>query len=175
MNAKKEFEVLKWVTVNLSTNEEDLIFIDTNGKIYFIDRKNKEGYKDLSIGDKVMVWVRKEFEKVGYVSLMVDGITVENFIKKLPELTMTDYTWPNRTNVVQLSNYFYNHDSRFNKTLGLVSEPGGIIGPYKNTTDACKRILTYYDARGINSEIDEFNYELAVLHTYLFNVYTLDK
>lgn len=168
MEARKEFDVIKLMHVVTSTkNKNELIFKDVNGKLYFIDKKKPDGYNSLSPGDILLTWVVKEFETIGYVRVMIDGITVLDFVKNLPQLPLSyyrDIINAKMNDDIKLSNYFYNHDINFNKYLSSEEE--------FELTESGRALHQRYDAYGINSEKDEFIAELTVLHGYLYNNYS---
>ena len=173
MKVKVMYDVFKYVRVVKSNKDESLIFKDERNKIYFIDRKFNEGYDKLDdsyIGDEILVWVRKELDKVGYVSIMIDGVGVKSFIDKFIELTSSELMSiiPNtHRSIVHVSNYLYNNDMDFNHLLTLDNKIE--LLPYGRT------VVDNYDKIGINSELAEFIYELQFALAYLYNKFSSNE
>ena len=167
MEAVSSFEVLKIVTVVKSNkNKDELIFKDEKSKVYFIDRKNTNGYENISLGDKVLVWVVKEYKKIGYVRLTIDGVPIPEYLTNMFGFSKEYYfNIHTVTDDIKLSNYMYNHDIDYNHflSLGATSEMSGDLLAVSN----------YYTNHGIDSELSECIHDLVVLHAYLLSKHSI--
>lgn len=121
MKIVKTYCVIKEVTITKSREDGSVMFLDNDKRIYFIDKKKPTLYDtldlDKDIGKKLLVWVTKELDKVGFVTMSINGVMLSEYLNKLlinntefinkcldRELTRDE---------MQLFNYIYNHDTVF--------------------------------------------------------------
>jgi len=117
----KMYDVLKTVKVAKSNKDGSVIFLDDVGRVYFIDSKKNSLYNTLSletdIGKPVLVWVTKELDNVGFVSMSMDGVLLSEYISnKMSDDDDFKERCLGRTlskDETQLFNYMYNHDIGF--------------------------------------------------------------
>jgi len=178
MKTKVGYEVFKYVTVVKSVKDGNIIFKDDNGKIYFIDRKFASGYEDIDsscLGDRIIVWVRKELDKFGYVSVMVDDFTgpvtidkfIDNFSKySFYDLISIDIKDTKYKDLVFMSNYVYNNDIGFNKLMSS-NDP-------KYLLPNGKRVVKFFEVNGIATEKDEFINDLHYAMGYLYAKFIIE-
>ena len=158
MQVKRNFDVIKRMWVNQSMNNDDeLIFKDSRGKTYFIDKKDTTGYDKLELGQVVLVWIVKEFVNIGYIRLDIDGLSVLEFIKNIPDLDQVYYErldkeFANRD--VMLANYMHNHDLTYNDYL-LIDTDNKLLETAKDIIDSN------------SSKLDDFKISIIRLHSYL--------
>lgn len=156
----KKYQVLKIMQVVKSTKDNSLIFRDNHGKIYFIDKKYNSGYKGISEGQKILVWVVKELDKVGYVRLTIDNVYIEEFIENIPNLH-PDFFLKFYTGSTELT-YLFSHYSNNNLKSCLTDN---VV-----TLHNVERVELNYEKMGIHTELDEHRLELAIFANELVHV-----
>jgi len=168
MNQNREelpkYTVIKLAKLLKSTkNENELIFKDESGRIYFMDRKsNHDLVKELPIGEYHHVWVVKESEKIGYVRTNINGMHIVDYLMSLVGLTYEDYLEMEevgRDDVLFLTNYMYNHDIEFNKFLKNQN-------PLTLSVVAVN-LFNHFDKTSRTDEWSEWLVEKAILDFYM--------
>ena len=162
------YDVVKHVIAVKNNKDDSVIFKDINGKIYFLDKRYNKGIEKINIGDQVLVWVQKEMDKVGYVTLEINGLDIKSYIEKFEELTLNDILTIEpkvATNKTRLSNDIYNHDKDFRTKLSI--DDGILLLPF------AKDVITFYDKVGVNSEISEYRYEIVFALCYLYEKFCI--
>jgi len=99
--------------------EGELVFKNINGKIFFIDRRYNSGYDNLEPGDTILVWVRKELDRTGYVSVEADNITIEQLTTVADKIKAEDILKAKYDNsdILHLVNHIIDKDSTYNIDL----------------------------------------------------------
>jgi len=170
--AMKKYPVLRVVTVVESNkNEGELIFKTNEGKLFFIDKKFPEGYERISYGDKLLVWVTKEFESMGYVRVTIDGITIIEHINGLSEKRLDDYksdSISERCDSLMLLNYLRYNDIGFTRYLKTITV-GGIIVEGKSVS--IRDGLELYLENEHNTDQDTLVRDMLVADNYLLSKY----
>lgn len=121
MKVIRMYDVLKSVKITKSRKDGSVIFIDNNGRVYFIDKKKNDLYdtldSSLDVGRDILVWVTKELDKVGFVSIAVNNTMLSEYIDGV---LSNDSDFQERClnrelckDETQLFNYIYNHDIEF--------------------------------------------------------------
>jgi len=161
------YNVIKYVQAIKNTKDDGIIFKDASGKIYFLDKRYNKGIEKINLDDKVLVWVQKEMDKVGYVALEINGLSIKSYIEKFSELTLSDILNMESKVIAKLSNDLYNHDKDFRMKL---SEDNSItLLPF------AKEVINFYNENGINSKVSEFRYELVIALCYLYDKFYLSE
>ena len=144
------------------------IFRDNNGEIIFISNDEVDVDKSIfEVGKKYLVWIVKDLNKQSYARLTIDGVLLSDFISyKINTLSLHDlYDIAESKPIsecVMFSNAMYNHDISYYNPLDVVDIEGGM---------SKSKLIKDLDNMRINSELDEFVYELGTLLIYMYNVY----
>jgi len=163
------YDVIKYLTVHDNIKDDTVIFKDGRGKIYFLDKRYGNGVEEVKSGDRVLVWVLKEMDKVGYVRLEINGLDILSYIKEFSKLTVDDIltiSLKTAVNKVRLCNDLYNHDIDFR--IKIATSINTILLPF------ARDIVKFYDKTGINTELSEFRYESVFALSYLYEKFGID-
>lgn len=169
MKVVKMYDVLKEVTIAKSKKDESIIFLDNSGRVYFVDKKKSDLYDtlDLSVdeGKNILVWVTKELDKVGFVTISIDGKLVSEHIDKV--LTDgEDYVKRCKSgdlskDEMQLFNYLYNHDFGFK----------GVLDSDAKYLDEVTLAINDFDNRYSDDPNVKTPIMMTIARTYIVNKY----
>jgi len=168
----EKYAVLKIVkVVKDRKNEGAWLFKDNKGKLCFPAKveKGTDILSNIEIGDRYLVWVIKSGEKVDYVRLGIDGIPVRDHIDNILNNNSRFYlSFDNNDSrdIIRMANDMHNYDVNFNKFM----QTGKELDP---VSSGLKDVFISYDKFGINSEMAEFRFELALLDNYLYHKFNL--
>ena len=144
------------------------VFRDNNGEIIFIS--NDEISTDtvvFEVGKKYLAWIVKDIDKKSYARFTLDGVLLSDFIiNKISVINIHDlYNMAKSkpmSECVIFSNTMYNHDIGYYNSVDAVDIEGRM---------SKSKLAKDLDNMRINSELDEFVYELGTLFIYIHNVY----
>jgi len=155
--------VLTKMKVIENTKGEGFSFVNRDGKIFLIDKSENDITHQL--GDVVDVWVKRELPNYGFVKTTIDNLSIKDYIKSIFNKTFDDYfLYAKGSHETTLfSNQMYNDDARYydRRIKQDTVLPKGIMEVYE-----------YFDRYSFQKETDEHVYDIAVLHEYLYKIYS---
>jgi len=163
------YNVLRVCKLLKNEKKEGFIFKGKDGKVYFPSKKEEEFVKGLELDKTYLVWVIKEMSKFGYCRTNISGVLLRDYIDSLPSRTPGYYLNKQCKDVVRFSNEMYNND------IGFSTSTCNKCDNTSRDFEAVRRIDEIIERFGIESEDEEFRYELTVLDCYLYNLFNVIK